>query len=119
MSSAERHPECAHGADAAPYVLGALEDSERFREHLAFLNEHGYTTLTVSEYVDMLRFDLDNENETIRNYRERVQQAESLGEYALAEHIRAILVQEQEHQINLATALGKDVIDVTKPSERG
>ena len=54
----------------------------------------------------MLRFDLDNENETIRNYRERVRQCEALGEYAMAEHIREILVQEQEHQIDLATALG-------------
>jgi len=58
---------------------------------------------------DLLQFDLDNETETIRHYRERVKQAETLGEYALAEQIREILVQEQEHQIDLATALGKDV----------
>ncbi len=61
----------------------------------------------------MLQADLDNENETIRNYRERVRQCESLGEYALAEHIRGILVNEQEHQIDLATALGKDVPNVS------
>jgi bacterioferritin len=67
---------------------------------------------------DMLQFDLDNENETIRNYRERVRQCEAAGEYAMAEHIRAILVNEQEHQIDLATALGKDVPDVTRPEER-
>jgi len=67
---------------------------------------------------EMLQFDLDNENETIRNYRERVRQCEALGEYALAEHIREILVNEQEHQIDLATALGKDVPDVTKPQQR-
>ena len=67
---------------------------------------------------DMLRFDLENENETIRNYRERVRQCEALGEYALAEQIRAILVNEQEHQIDLATALGEDVPDVTRPEER-
>lgn len=67
---------------------------------------------------DMLRFDLDNENETIRNYRERVKQCEALGEYAIAENIRQILVQEQEHQLDLATALGVDVPDVTKPEER-
>jgi bacterioferritin len=67
---------------------------------------------------DMLRFDLENENETIRNYRERVRQCEALGEYALAENIRQILVQEQEHQVDLATALGVDVPDVTKPEER-
>jgi len=58
---------------------------------------------------DMLRFDLDNETATIRNYRERVQQAEALGHYALAEQLRHIIAQEQEHQHDLATALGIDV----------
>jgi bacterioferritin len=58
---------------------------------------------------EMLRFDLENETETIRNYRERVRQCEALDEYAMAEQIRGILVQEQEHQIDLATALGIDV----------
>jgi bacterioferritin len=67
---------------------------------------------------EMLRFDLENENETIRNYRERVRQCEALGEYAMAEHIRGILVTEQEHQIDLATALGIDIPDVTRPEER-
>jgi bacterioferritin len=67
----------------------------------------------------MLRFDLANENETIRHYRQRVRQCESLGEYAMAEHIRTILMQEQEHQIDLATALGENVPDVTAPDERG
>jgi bacterioferritin len=64
---------------------------------------------TSEKAEDMLRFDLENENETIRNYRERVKQCEALGEYAMAEHIRSILVQEQDHQIDLATALGEDV----------
>jgi bacterioferritin len=64
---------------------------------------------------EMLRFDLDNENETIRNYRERVRQCEALGEYALAEQIRQILVEEQDHQIDLATALGEDVPDLNAP----
>jgi bacterioferritin len=73
---------------------------------------------TSEKAEEMLRFDLDNENETIRNYRIRVRQCEALGEYALAEQIREILVQEQEHQIDLATALGVDVPDVTKPDER-
>lgn len=58
---------------------------------------------------EMIRFDLDNETETIRQYRERVQQAEALGHYALAEHLRRIITQEQEHQHDLATALGIDV----------
>jgi bacterioferritin len=73
---------------------------------------------TSDKAEDMLRFDLDNENETIRNYRQRVRQCEALGEYALAEQIRSILVQEQEHQIDLATALGVDVPNVTRPDER-
>lgn len=69
---------------------------------------------TSSKAEDMLRFDLDNENETIKNYRERVRQCDALGEYAMAEQIREILVQEQEHQIDLATALGIEVPDVSK-----
>jgi bacterioferritin len=61
----------------------------------------------------MLRADLDNENNTIRAYRERVRQCEALGEYGIAEDIREILRQEQEHQNDLATALGEDAPDVS------
>ena len=57
---------------------------------------------------EMLRFDLDNENQTILNYRERVRQCEAMQEYGIAEDIREILRQEQEHLIDLATALGID-----------
>jgi bacterioferritin len=64
--------------------------------------------------VEMLRADLDNENNTVRAYRERVKQADALGEFAISEEIREILRQEQEHQIDLATALGEDVPDVSK-----
>lgn len=64
---------------------------------------------TSSSATDMLRFDLDNETETIRHYQERVRQCEALEEYAMAEEIRTILVQEQDHQIDLATALGIEV----------
>jgi bacterioferritin len=67
---------------------------------------------------DMLRYDLDNENETIRNYRDRIPQCEALGEYALAEQIRQILMQEQDHQIDLATALGEDVPDLSGGPKR-
>jgi len=70
---------------------------------------------TSEDAREMLRFDLDNENETIRNYRQRVRQCEALGEFALAEQIRQILVDEQDHQIDLATALGENVPDLTKP----
>jgi bacterioferritin len=71
---------------------------------------------TSKDPKEMLRFDLDNENETIRNYRDRIRQCEALGEYAMAEQIRKILIQEQDHQIDLATALGIDVPDVNKAS---
>ena len=69
---------------------------------------------TSEDAREMLRFDLDNENETIRNYRTRVRQCEALGEFAMAEQIREILVDEQDHQIDLATALGEDVPDLSK-----
>src|SRR5580704_15687078 len=65
---------------------------------------------------DMLRFDLDNETVTIKAYRQRVRQAEALGHFALAEQIRKIITQEQEHQHDLATALG---IEVPKVLEDG
>jgi bacterioferritin len=64
---------------------------------------------TSEDAKEMLRADLSNETETIRNYRERVRQCEELGEYAMAEQIRQILVDEQDHQIDLATALGEEV----------
>ena len=68
---------------------------------------------TSAKAEDMLRFDLDSENLTVANYRMRVRQCESLGEYAIAENIRQIIMQEQDHQIELATALGIDVPDVS------
>lgn len=70
-------------------------------------------TSTIAE--DMLRFDLENENETIRRYRDWGCQCEALGEFAVAEHIREILVQEQDHQIALASALGVETPNVATP----
>src|ERR1700758_5233175 len=67
---------------------------------------------TSDKAKDMLRFDLENENETVRNYRDRVRQCEALGEFAMAEQIRQILMHEQDHQIDLATALGEEVPNV-------
>ena len=81
----------------------------------------GTTALPVKQTEDareMLRADLDNENATIRAYRDRVMQCEALQEYAIAEDIREILRQEQEHQIDLATALGEDVPNVTTSSSK-
>jgi bacterioferritin len=66
---------------------------------------------TSEKAEDMLRFDLENEKETIRNYRRRVKQADELNEFAIAESLRGILVQEQDHLIALATALGVDPPD--------
>ncbi len=70
---------------------------------------------TSKKATDMLRFDLDNETDTIRNYRQRVRQCEQLGEFAMSEQIREILKQEQDHQIDLATALGVEVPDMSDP----
>jgi bacterioferritin len=64
---------------------------------------------TSEKAKEMLQFDLENEMATIRRYRERVRQCEGIGEYAMAEYIREILKDEQDHLIALATALGEDV----------
>jgi bacterioferritin len=69
------------------------------------------TVKTSEKPEDMLRFDLANEKETIRNYRRRVKQADALNEFSIAESLRGILVQEQDHLIALATALGIDAPD--------
>lgn len=57
---------------------------------------------------DMLRFDLENEKTTILNYRQRIRQADALGEFAISEVLRKIIAQEQEHLTDLADALGID-----------
>jgi bacterioferritin len=66
---------------------------------------------TSEKAEDMLKFDLANEKETIRQYRRRVKQADALDEFAIAESLRDILVEEQDHLIALATALGIDPPD--------
>jgi len=66
---------------------------------------------TSDKAEDMLKFDLENEKETIRQYRRRVKQADALNEFAIAESLRSILVEEQDHLISLATALGIDPPD--------
>jgi len=72
---------------------------------------------TSADAQEMLRFDLQNEAETIARYRRRVRQCEAIGEYAIAEHIREILIQEQEHLIDLATALGIEAPVITDHTE--
>jgi bacterioferritin len=115
----------------AEYMSIAAELEKHASEELAH-------ALTVSKHIDylggmpttkvlpvkqsddprvMLRADLENETSTITNYRERIQQCEALREYAIAEDLREILVQEQEHQIDLATALGENVPGVEQRHE--
>ena len=87
-------------------------------KHIDYLG--GMPTVTPKAVVqsddarEMLRADLANEAETIREYRERVRQCEALGEFAIAEDIREILRDEQEHLIDLATALGENPPDVSR-----
>src|SRR5579871_6393859 len=64
---------------------------------------------TSNDPVEMLRADLQNERETVGRYRERIRQAEAMGEFALSETLRAIIVQEQEHEIDLSAALDINV----------
>jgi bacterioferritin len=95
-----------------------LQHALKIAKHVDYLG--GMPTATAlpvklsEKATDMLRFDLDNENDTVRNYRARVQECEQLGEYGIAEDIREILRQEQEHQLDLATALGEEVPDLSK-----
>jgi len=87
-------------------------------KHIDYLGGTPVTTPLPVKLSDnpkvLLRADLENENNTIRNYRERLKQCEALEEYAIAEDVREILRQEQEHQTDLATALGEDVPDVSR-----
>jgi bacterioferritin len=73
---------------------------------------------TSRDPVEMLRADLENERETVGRYRERIRQAEAMGEFALSETLRAIIVQEQDHEIDLAAALGIDVPPALVPPAR-
>src|ERR1051326_6526858 len=73
---------------------------------------------TSNDPVAMLRADLENERQTVGRYRERICQAEAMGEFALSETLRAIIVQEQEHEIDLAAALDINVPPAKEPTHR-
>ena len=73
---------------------------------------------TSTDPVTMLRADLENERETVGRYRERIRQAEAMGEFALSEILRAIIVQEQEHEIDLASALDIEVPLPKNPADK-
>ena len=95
-----------------------LDHAMRISKHIDYIG--GMPTVSPQavkqpdDAVTMLRADLQNESETIRAYTERVGQCERLCEYAIAEDIREILRQEQEHLIDLATALGENPPNLTK-----
>jgi bacterioferritin len=90
-----------------------LDHALKIAQQIDYLGGTPITTpkpVKISEKAeDMLRFDLENERETVANYRQRIRQAEAMGEFALSETLRGIIVQEQEHQIDLADALGIEV----------
>jgi bacterioferritin len=73
---------------------------------------------TSSDPVEMLHADLENERTTVGRYRERIQQAEAMGEFALSEILRAIIVQEQEHEIDLSAALDINVPPAKEPGDK-
>jgi bacterioferritin len=73
---------------------------------------------TSNDAVEMLRADLENERETVGRYRQRIRQAEAMGEFALSEILRSIIVQEQDHEIDLSAALDIDVPAAIKPADK-
>ena len=73
--------------------------------------------ITSDDPVVMLGADLENERTTVGRYRERIGQAEAMGEFALSETLRAIIVQEQEHEIDLSAALDINVPRPIEPAE--
>lgn len=89
-----------------------LDHAIKIAKQIDYLNGTPVTTpkeVKLSDKAeDMLRFDLENERITILAYRERIRQAEALGEFAISETLREIIVQEQEHLTDLADALGID-----------
>jgi len=107
----------AIAAELEKHAKQELEHALTISKHIDYLggmpNGTALPVKLSERATEMLRADLDNENETVRNYRERVKQCEVLGEYGIAEDIREILRQEQEHQVDLATALGENVPDVS------
>lgn len=109
-------------AELEKHAAEELAHALKVSKHIDYLGGMPTTkVLPVKQSDDprvMLRADLENETTTIANYRERIQQCETLHEYAIAEDLRSILVQEQEHQIDLATALGENVPGVEERHEQ-
>ena len=101
--------------ELAVHAKEELDHALQIAKHVDYLGGMPSVTpkpVKTSEKAEaMLRFDLENERVTIANYRRRVKQADELNEFAIAESLRGILMQEQDHLISLATALGIDPPD--------
>jgi bacterioferritin len=101
--------------ELAVHAKEELDHALQIAKHVDYLGGMPSVTpkpvKTSEKAEDMLRFDLENERVTIANYRRRVKQADELNEFAIAESLRGILMQEQDHLISLATALGIDPPD--------
>jgi bacterioferritin len=101
--------------ELAIHAKEELDHALQVANHIDYLggmpSVTAFPVRTSEKAEEMLSFDLENERETIRNYRRRVKQADQLNEFAIAESLRGILVQEQDHLIALATALGIDPPD--------
>jgi len=98
--------------ELAVHAAEELSHALQIAKQIDYFNGTPTTTpkeVKISEKpAEMLKFDLENETETIRNYRARIRQAEAMGEYGLSEVLRKIIAQEQEHFMDLADALGID-----------
>jgi bacterioferritin len=97
---------------AAEELDHALKLSRQINYFGGMPEVHPKEVQTSEDPKQMLRFDLENERETIANYRQRIKQAEAMGEFALSEVLRGIILQEQEHLIDLSDALGIEVPEV-------
>lgn len=99
-------------AELAVHATEELSHALQVANHVDYLGGMPSVTpmsVKTSEKAEqMLRFDLENEKETIRQYRRRIKQSDELNEFAITESLRNIIVQEQDHLIALATALGID-----------
>jgi bacterioferritin len=105
-------------AELEKHAHEELDHALRIAKQLDYFGVYPETTPAAVQVSDdpktMLEFDLQAEDDTVANYRKRIIQANRLGEFALAEELQEIIRQEQDHQIDLATALGV----VADPSRR-
>jgi bacterioferritin len=95
-----------HAGEELEHAIKIAKQVDYFGGMPAVVPKHVKTS---EDPKEMLRADLENERETIAQYRQRIRQAEAMGEFALSEVLREIIVQEQDHEMDLCDALGIDV----------